>query len=262
MNLKITLGCVWLMNLMLCFGAVTQMDYNLNAADALNKEGRILAWDQDELRADVQQLMMEEADPVVFEMLKGVEELMNVANQKLTKGELNEEVISIQTEVIEMIYESMLKKNRKQSSTPQNGKGDSASGKGESEGAKGGEKNGSGGGITSSESGSGNSRPDHESAPNPGGAEKDPNHRSDDASQSEKNGAGDERFTQDVAEVKGAETIADHAGGSTVIKPLQAGSIRKVPKTEGAQIQEIPIELREVFDGFHQEIQHQSPNKP
>lgn len=250
------------MNLVFCFGAVTQVDHNFNVADALNKEGQILAWDQDELRADVQQLMMEEADPEVFEMLKGVEELMNVANQKLTKGEFNAEVVSIQTEVIEMIYESMLKKNKKQSTTPENGKGDSGSGKGESEGAKGGKKNGSGGGVATSESSSGNSSSDHEAGSHSEGAENDLDHRSDDESQSEKNGSDHEGVTQDVAEAKPSETIADHAGGSTVIKPLQAGTSRKVPKTEGAQIQEIPVELRDVFDGFYQEIQYQSPSKP
>lgn len=63
-----------------------------------------LADEQDELSADVQQLVIEQTVPAVIELLGEVEEIMDEATDRLAETDTGGETIAAQTEVIEKIY--------------------------------------------------------------------------------------------------------------------------------------------------------------
>jgi len=69
---------------------------------------------QDELSADVQDLIQEQAHPKVIELLDEAETLMGEATELLEKKETGGNTIAIQTEIIEKIYEAAQEKQQQQ----------------------------------------------------------------------------------------------------------------------------------------------------
>lgn len=63
-----------------------------------------LADEQDELSADVQQLVIEQTVPQVIELLGQVEEIMDEATDRLAEADTGGETIAAQTEIIEKIH--------------------------------------------------------------------------------------------------------------------------------------------------------------
>lgn len=81
---------------------------------AKHKEGSAkVADDQDELSADVQQLVIEQTQPKVIELLREVEKIMGEATDNLAKADTGGDTIAAQTEIIEKI---MAAAEQKQSS--------------------------------------------------------------------------------------------------------------------------------------------------
>jgi hypothetical protein len=65
-----------------------------------------VADDQDELKADVQQLIVEQTIPKVIELLTEVEDIMNEATDLLAEADTGGTTIAAQTEIIEKIHEA------------------------------------------------------------------------------------------------------------------------------------------------------------
>ncbi|MGD7652458.1 MAG: hypothetical protein ACQCXQ_04530 [Verrucomicrobiales bacterium] len=63
-----------------------------------------LADEQDELSADVQQLVIEQTVPAVIELLGSVEEIMDETTDRLAETDTGGETIAAQTEIIEKIH--------------------------------------------------------------------------------------------------------------------------------------------------------------
>lgn len=81
---------------------------------------RKLSERQDELAADVQQLIIEQTNEKVIELLEGVEEAMDEASGMLLEHDTGGGTIAAETEVIERIYEAA-KERQKQSGGGQAG---------------------------------------------------------------------------------------------------------------------------------------------
>jgi hypothetical protein len=123
---------------------------------AKHQEGSVvIADEQDELKADVQQLIIEQTIPKVIELLSEVEDIMNEATDLLAEAETGGETIAAQTEIIEKIH-AAAKERQGQSGAGQSGgammdmmermmgkepgeKGEQPGGKGEKPGEQGGE---------------------------------------------------------------------------------------------------------------------------
>lgn len=72
---------------------------------AKHQQGAVkVADDQDELAADVQQLVIEQTVPKVIELLNEVEVIMDEATDRLAKANTGGETIAAQTEIIEKIH--------------------------------------------------------------------------------------------------------------------------------------------------------------
>jgi hypothetical protein len=72
---------------------------------AKHKEGSAkVADDQDELSADVQQLVIEQTNPQVIKLLGEVENIMDEATDKLSDADTGGDTIAAQTEIIEKIH--------------------------------------------------------------------------------------------------------------------------------------------------------------
>ena len=72
---------------------------------AKHQQGAVkVADDQDELSADVQQLVIEQTVPKVIELLDEVEVIMDEATDRLAKANTGGETIAAQTEIIEKIH--------------------------------------------------------------------------------------------------------------------------------------------------------------
>lgn len=78
---------------------------------------------QDELSADVQDLIQEQANPKVIELLDDAETLMGEATELLESKDTGSNTIAIQTEIIEKIYEAAKQKQQGQPGQPQSGSG-------------------------------------------------------------------------------------------------------------------------------------------
>jgi hypothetical protein len=71
----------------------------------IHREGSVkLAEDQDELSADVQQLVLEQTMPKVIELLEEVEGIMDETTDRLDQTDTGGETIAAQTEIIEKIH--------------------------------------------------------------------------------------------------------------------------------------------------------------
>lgn len=72
---------------------------------AKHREGAVkIADEQDELKADVQQLIVEQTMPKVVELLSEVEDIMNETTDLLAEADTGGETIAAQTEIIEKIH--------------------------------------------------------------------------------------------------------------------------------------------------------------
>jgi hypothetical protein len=90
-------------------------DADLGAKIAEHQDGsRKLSERQDELAADVQQLIIEQTHEKVIELLEGVEEAMDEASGMLLEHDTGGGTIAAETEVIERIFEAA-KERQKQS---------------------------------------------------------------------------------------------------------------------------------------------------
>ncbi len=74
------------------------------------KDATKVAGEQDELSADVQDLVQEQTDPKVIELLNAAEELMGEATELLENKKTDGGTLAIETEIIEKIYEAAKKK--------------------------------------------------------------------------------------------------------------------------------------------------------
>jgi hypothetical protein len=87
---------------------------------SIHREGSAkLAEDQDELSADVQQLILEQTLPQVIKLLEEVEEIMDETTDRLDQPDTGGETIAAQTEIIEKIHAAAKKRQS------QNGSGES-----------------------------------------------------------------------------------------------------------------------------------------
>ena len=79
-----------------------------------------LAEEQDELSADVQQLVIEQTVPQVIELLNQVEEIMDEATDRLAEADTGGETMAAQTEIIEKIH-AAAKERQSQSGSGKSG---------------------------------------------------------------------------------------------------------------------------------------------
>lgn len=94
-------------SLVLCCSAFLSADEDKTARELLaqHKDGSTnLADEQDELSADVQQLIIEQTVPQVIKLLGQVEQIMDEATDKLAEADTGGETIAAQTEIIEKIH--------------------------------------------------------------------------------------------------------------------------------------------------------------
>lgn len=83
----------------------------------IHKEGADqLVEEQDELSADVQQLVLEQTQPKVIELLGTVEDIMDETTDRLVKADTGGETIAAQTEIIELIHSAAKEKQKKSGS--------------------------------------------------------------------------------------------------------------------------------------------------
>jgi hypothetical protein len=88
-----------------CSGFLTAGEETAAALPAKHRDGSAkLADEQDELSADVQQLVIEQTVPQVIELLGQVEEIMDETTDKLADADTGGETIAAQTEIIEKIH--------------------------------------------------------------------------------------------------------------------------------------------------------------
>ena len=100
-----------------------EMEQDLAAKIATHQEGsRKLAESQDELAADVQQLIIEQTQPTVIELLEGVNEAMDEASGLLIEFDTGGGTIAAETDVIEKIFEAA-KERQKQKQQQQQQQG-------------------------------------------------------------------------------------------------------------------------------------------
>ncbi|MEN9973997.1 MAG: hypothetical protein RLZZ282_3 [Verrucomicrobiota bacterium] len=89
----------------LCAAFLTAQDETRQANLAQHQVGAAkVADDQDELSADVQQLVIEQTVPKIIELLGEVEAIMNEATDRLSKGDTGGATLAAQTEIIEKIH--------------------------------------------------------------------------------------------------------------------------------------------------------------
>lgn len=78
---------------------------------AKHKDGSTkLADEQDELSADVQQLIIEQTVPQVIDLLDQVEDIMDEATDKLAEADTGGDTMAAQTEIIEKIHAAAKKR--------------------------------------------------------------------------------------------------------------------------------------------------------
>ncbi len=80
-----------------------------------------LADEQDELSADVQQLILEQTAPQVIELLKKVDDIMGETTDYLAEYDTGGEPIAAQTEIIEKIHEAAKARQQQQGGSKEGG---------------------------------------------------------------------------------------------------------------------------------------------
>jgi hypothetical protein len=95
----------------LAAGFLTAAEETREEVLAKHKEGsEKVADDQDELAADVQQLIAEQTQPKVAELLREAEKIMDEATDKLSESDTGGVTLAAQTEIIEKIAEAAKEK--------------------------------------------------------------------------------------------------------------------------------------------------------
>ena len=117
---------LWIAAALTC-AAEEEKEQDLAAKIANHQEGsRKLAESQDELAADVQQLIIEQTQPTVIKLLEGVNEAMDEASGLLIEYDTGGVTIAAETDVIEKIFEAA--KERQKQQQQQNGQQQGQSG--------------------------------------------------------------------------------------------------------------------------------------
>lgn len=99
MNHPLVITTAWL----LCTAALAAGEPP--AGVAKHQQGAVkVADDQDELAADVQQLVIEQTMPKVIELLNEVQAIMHEATDRLAKADTGGDTLAAQTEIIEKIH--------------------------------------------------------------------------------------------------------------------------------------------------------------
>ena len=80
-----------------------------------------MADEQDELSADVQQLVVEQTIPKVIELLTQVEDIMDEATENLAEADTGGETLAAQTEIIEKILDAARQKQSQGSGSKSGG---------------------------------------------------------------------------------------------------------------------------------------------
>ena len=113
-----TAALLWIAAALTC--AAEEEKQDLAAKIATHQDGsRKLAEAQDELAADVQQLIIEQTQPTVIKLLEGVNEAMDEASGLLIEHDTSGVTIAAETDVIEKIFEAA--KERQKQQQQQNG---------------------------------------------------------------------------------------------------------------------------------------------
>ena len=114
-----TAALIWTAAALTCAAA----EQDLATKIATHQDGsRKLAETQDELAADVQQLIIEQTQPKVIELLQGVNEAMDEASGLLVEFDTGGITIAAETDVIEKIFEAAKERQKqKQQGKPQEG---------------------------------------------------------------------------------------------------------------------------------------------
>ncbi len=97
--------------------AANESTADQNTASILQHHGekaQLLSLEQDELSADVQDLIDEQTDPEVIKMLREIEMIMADATDLLDQKNTGGATIATETEVIEKIFEAAKKKQQNQ----------------------------------------------------------------------------------------------------------------------------------------------------
>lgn len=77
-----------------------------------SEESKVVAKDQDELSADVQDLIQDQTDKKVIDLLAEAEKLMGEATELLEAKKTGGNTIAIETEIIEKIFEAAKAKSQ------------------------------------------------------------------------------------------------------------------------------------------------------
>jgi hypothetical protein len=110
--------------LALPLGLAMGAEEDLAAKIAQHQDGsRKLSEQQDELAADVQQLIIEQTHPKVIELLEGVEDAMDEASGMLLEFDTGGTTIAAETDVIEKIFEAAKERQRQQGQQQGEGQG-------------------------------------------------------------------------------------------------------------------------------------------
>lgn len=97
--------------------AANELAADQDTASILQHHGekaQLLSLEQDELSADVQDLIDEQTDPEVIKMLREIEMIMADATDLLDQKNTGGATIATETEVIEKIFEAAKKKQQNQ----------------------------------------------------------------------------------------------------------------------------------------------------
>ena len=89
-----------------------------------SKESIKTANEQDELSADVQDLIQEQTDPMVVKLLDEAENLMGEATERLENKKTGGATIAIETEIIEKIYAAAKQKQKSKQKGEEKGEGE------------------------------------------------------------------------------------------------------------------------------------------
>ena len=104
------------------FAAAAEKDLATKIAE--HQDGsRKLSEQQDEMAADVQQLIIEQSHPKVIELLEGVEQAMDEASGLLLEFDTGGITIAAETDVIEKIFEAAKERQRQQGQQQGEGQG-------------------------------------------------------------------------------------------------------------------------------------------
>lgn len=88
----------------------TPADKKLEALKDHQEKSEDLAIKQDDLSADVQELIDEQTNPLVIKLLAEVEMLMAETTERLEDQDTGGETIAVETEIVEKIFEAAKQK--------------------------------------------------------------------------------------------------------------------------------------------------------